>query len=612
MLVDKRDDKPSQWLAGLPQRRAVRWQRACRTVRCVLLLLLLIVSRGQAQLNGFGKDAILVLKVGRQSPPCSAGPCLQPVFVQALEGPFARAGLSIPVLTAASGSQQPCTLPPDAVGVGQLSLSGDGLTATFACFAHPPGTLLSAGTKRTVAVIDYSGNVDTSTVFVGNGAGLGDFPLSVVTDNGTTAWIAGPAGVGVVQLGTSSLSSPPPLLYSASAARHVTIANDPDGTTGLVVTAKDEVLLLSSSASATDLPRSALELRPPRRLFAAKDAYGHAIPVLPRGGKLYQNDSLDLVNSDLQKPLVALGALASSSMASSPFGRLPLVYSAHPVNTTVDPSIMEDDGSGFQNMTVGYHLYLHQINDTSLFNGNITPWRRQHHYTVESGLDVLYLASQSSRYVNHAWQFNYDDKITQVRALAILMATSSRSVYNFTVVNSRYLRSDTQPLVNYWDLPRRDRPYYRLLGICYAPLNVNSAFIAPTSFPTSTPSRSASPTMSQSPGSAPIYSASPTSTMGYLEQQNYGVHVSAPFDGFQFPGRYLLLLRIGNITTGPGAYDFRNASGVNPWLAQPLFIDKYDKIIKRVVQTIPLPTKAQGAHKACTNSIVATGSGTPS
>ena len=111
---------------------------------------------------------------------------------------------SVPMPTAASGSVNPFTDSGTAASDGELTLSPNGQYLAAAAYDAVPGTAnISSTNAVTVARVDASADVDTSTVLPSFAAG--NNVRSAVTSNGTDFWVAGAAsGVAHTTLGAST------------------------------------------------------------------------------------------------------------------------------------------------------------------------------------------------------------------------------------------------------------------------------------------------------------------------------------------------------------------------------------------------------------------------
>ena len=111
---------------------------------------------------------------------------------------------SVPMPTAASGSVNPFTDSGTAASDGELTLSPGGQYLAAAAYDAVPGTAdISSTNAVTVARVDASADVDTSTVLPSFAAG--NNVRSAVTSNGTDFWVAGAAsGVAHTTLGAST------------------------------------------------------------------------------------------------------------------------------------------------------------------------------------------------------------------------------------------------------------------------------------------------------------------------------------------------------------------------------------------------------------------------
>ena len=104
---------------------------------------------------------------------------------------------SVPLPTAAAGSNVPLTMSGSATSEGALNLSSDGRYLTLAGYGTVPGTAsvastTSASVPRVVARVAADGSVDTSTALTD--AHSGNNVRGAVTDDGSRFWTTGGAG----------------------------------------------------------------------------------------------------------------------------------------------------------------------------------------------------------------------------------------------------------------------------------------------------------------------------------------------------------------------------------------------------------------------------------
>jgi hypothetical protein len=116
---------------------------------------------------------------------------------------------TIPLPTAAAGTNRPFAISGVADSEGLLALSGDGRFVTLAGYAATPGTTSPTGgsiaksssstNPRVIARVDVSGNVDTSTILglTATTAFSGNNIRSAVTNVGTDFWAGGDGSGGV-------------------------------------------------------------------------------------------------------------------------------------------------------------------------------------------------------------------------------------------------------------------------------------------------------------------------------------------------------------------------------------------------------------------------------
>jgi hypothetical protein len=101
---------------------------------------------------------------------------------------------TVPMRTAVSGSNQPCTNSGSATSEGFITLSADGRYFLTAGYAAIPGTTGVVGTanpptSRIIARTDMAGNIDTTTA-IGDAFSLNNI-RSVTSDDGNRFWCAG-------------------------------------------------------------------------------------------------------------------------------------------------------------------------------------------------------------------------------------------------------------------------------------------------------------------------------------------------------------------------------------------------------------------------------------
>ncbi|MGA3170439.1 MAG: PEP-CTERM sorting domain-containing protein [Chthoniobacteraceae bacterium] len=96
--------------------------------------------------------------------------------------------------TAANGSENPYTQDGTASSEGQLTLSPNGEFLTLFGYDAAPGvaSISSSDIPRTVAIIDASGDIDTTTAL--SDAAQGNNPRSAITTDGNSIWVAGATG----------------------------------------------------------------------------------------------------------------------------------------------------------------------------------------------------------------------------------------------------------------------------------------------------------------------------------------------------------------------------------------------------------------------------------
>ncbi|GAA5182648.1 hypothetical protein GCM10023322_20030 [Rugosimonospora acidiphila] len=147
-----------------------------------------------AAADGFTPGDLVVYRVGDGSTALSSAAA--PVFLDEYS-PDGTLVTSVPLPTAASGANNPLVASGSATSEGLLTLSADGRYLIAPGYDAAVGTKKiadtdSASTPRTVARVDASGAVDTTTA-------LTDFstannPRSATSSNGTDLWVGGAAG----------------------------------------------------------------------------------------------------------------------------------------------------------------------------------------------------------------------------------------------------------------------------------------------------------------------------------------------------------------------------------------------------------------------------------
>jgi hypothetical protein len=154
----------------------------------------------------FKAGDIAVYRVGTGASLTSAGTS---VFIDEYTptGTFVQ---SIPLPTTTSGTNQPFVDSGTASSDGQLTLSTDGEDLVTEAYDASVGTAgvtgaASATVPRTVAVIDTSGDIDTSTAL--SDADSGNNVRSAVSTDGTSLWVAGGVDIRAASdgAGTSNL-----------------------------------------------------------------------------------------------------------------------------------------------------------------------------------------------------------------------------------------------------------------------------------------------------------------------------------------------------------------------------------------------------------------------
>lgn len=163
-----------------------------RTILFILLFLCTVSSRAQS----FGNGNIVVVRIGTGAAPMTTG-MAQPVFLDEYN-PCGELQRSIALPVTVSGSNRRLTLAPLATDYteGFISLSEDGQYLALAGYDAAAGTASVAATtsatvNRTVAVIDPSGNVNTTTAFSNR---FNTVAVRGAVVNGSDLWVTGGNG----------------------------------------------------------------------------------------------------------------------------------------------------------------------------------------------------------------------------------------------------------------------------------------------------------------------------------------------------------------------------------------------------------------------------------
>ena len=193
--------------------------RAFLALSVALTGLALSVPSPAAASAGFAAGDLVVYRVGDGSSALSGSAAAVYLDEYSPTGTLVE---SVPMPTAASGSVNPFTDSGTAASDGELTLSPDGQYLAAAAYDAVPGTAdISSTDAVTVARVDASADVDTSTVLPSFAAG--NNVRSAVTSNGTDFWVAGAAsGVAHTTLGASTATA---LNTSDTNLRQVSIQN---------------------------------------------------------------------------------------------------------------------------------------------------------------------------------------------------------------------------------------------------------------------------------------------------------------------------------------------------------------------------------------------------
>lgn len=183
----------------------------------MLLFLLLLLHAASSHAQSFGNGNIVVVRIGTGTLPMTAG-MAQPVYLDEYT-PCGELVRSIAMPVAVNGSHRRLTLPPLAVDYteGFISLSEDGQYLALAGYDAATGTASVAGTtsasvNRTVAVVDASANVNTTTAFSNR---FNTVSIRSAIVNGTDVWATGGNG-GIVYATLGSTGSSNTLITTST------------------------------------------------------------------------------------------------------------------------------------------------------------------------------------------------------------------------------------------------------------------------------------------------------------------------------------------------------------------------------------------------------------
>ena len=170
------------------------------------LLAVSMISAGQATAAAFTQGNVVVYRVG-----AVGGSLTSSAAASVFLDEFTTTGTlvqSIAMPTADNGANQMLTASSTATSEGFLTRSADGKYLALTGYDAAVGTTgiastTSAAVNRTVGVVDWLGNVNTSTAlntFTGNNV------RSVASTNGTDLWVSGATGIVKTTLGSTGTS----------------------------------------------------------------------------------------------------------------------------------------------------------------------------------------------------------------------------------------------------------------------------------------------------------------------------------------------------------------------------------------------------------------------
>lgn len=530
--------------------------------------------------------------------------------------PSRAASFQLPA--SSSGSTFPCTLPvAGPLGTGQLSLSGNGLFVSLACYGHPvgPPPAGSAIITAVVGLVDATGAVNTQTSLQ---LPPGTVPYSAVTEDGTTAWVATSAGLYTVPVGAAAGSSAV-LVFSGGAVTHVTIFNG--NTLWLSMPSAGGVVEIACPVpSGADPSTPFVSL--PRTPAASGDTvpsgctatlitpspdssavYGHAVLLRPRGpGVADQTIGAEFTMDQATPPAAAF---ASSG--------LPLVgvvaHAGSPVHYNFASALTPADA-------------------TLAVTANLAQGRQ---LTVSSQRDVLSAAMIAPRVAGQKVNFTdvwtgYTMKTATV--FGSLLAITSSALYNQSLTDVPIYGTAQTPTRLLYKLPNSLRSVQRFGGIAAAPFDVNlppeppdpspsadptptatisvGASVSPSATATASSTASSSATWSSGASSSRTGTATRTASATASTVQavlDPGIQMGPNMASAQLADtsaltteEYFLLLRIG---------DFNDPRSARAPLAaaRPIFVDSVSARTGAIIASLPLPTTQMGPHRACTLSL---------
>jgi len=189
------------------------------SIFCLAFLLNAFIVKSQQ----FSPENVVVLRIGDGANPLDIN--ATSVFLDEYTpgGQFVR---TIAMPTSVNGTNGRFTLNPENLIFGALTLSPDGKYLAASGFDAPVGAprndvVDGPAYDRTVAIIDYNGNVNTSTKLPTSDVGI-NYSYSAVTSNGTDIWATySNSGIRYMTIGSSSTT----LINSTTTFRYLGIVD---------------------------------------------------------------------------------------------------------------------------------------------------------------------------------------------------------------------------------------------------------------------------------------------------------------------------------------------------------------------------------------------------
>jgi hypothetical protein len=244
-----------------------------------LLAILFIVMTFTAFADPFTPGNIVVVRIGTGATPLTSA--AQAVFLDEYT-PCGNLVQSIALPITVSGSNKRLTLPMYDVTEGYLTLSRNGQNLVLAGYDAAPGTAAvststSASVKRTIAVIDMNGTVNTTTAL--SDAFSATVIRSAVADSNRIWMAGGSQGVRYTTLGSASST-----LIATTTGRYISIVDSGlyiSSTAGSIRMATvGSGLPVTSPQTVTSLPGFPATGSPYQFFFADMDAGTPGVDVL--------------------------------------------------------------------------------------------------------------------------------------------------------------------------------------------------------------------------------------------------------------------------------------------------------------------------------------------